>query len=398
MSLKVNPKKAMYVICMLFILNMNYSLFHTSYVYQIGSLLSILSIIWIMAKGKIDRMLMDGIVGFVMPMICITLISVTTAIVIYHTGNRGDITQSVWRCILYVKGFILAYVSVKLFGKDCVRLITYAGLISYFTVIIRWIFTAGVPEMFHIFNNMINGVSLEIHNVTYCFGLLFIYYFLTDQETKKIKNRMCVLLGIAIFLGNKRALYLALGVTLFIYWLMHRFQSKQMLILKICLICYVVVAFGYIWMIDTGLFGLLLQVLGIADNSRLTFWNFFSKYYEVSPTYWGRGVAFTDNLMAARETMRSMQITTQTQMHNDILRVYIGWGFWPFLLYFVNFFVLRLRYMIKKGKQVNTWRYFAIASCTFFIYFLDNMIDGTEFNLCFFVIWFLLVGGKCNEK
>ena len=181
MSLKVNPKKAMYVICMLFILNMNYSLFHTSYVYQIGSLLSILSIIWIMAKGKIDRMLMDGIVGFVMPMICITLISVTTAIVIYHTGNSSDITQSVWRCILYVKGFILAYVSVKLFGKDCVRLITYAGLISYFTVIIRWIFTAGVPEMFHIFNNKINGMSLEIHNVTYCFGLLFIYYFLTDQ-------------------------------------------------------------------------------------------------------------------------------------------------------------------------------------------------------------------------
>lgn len=391
MSIKVSPKKSIYVICILFILNMNYSLFHTKYVYFIGAFLSFLCILWILFYGKIDSVFWDGFWGYIVPMICITAVSIITAVMIHHTSNRSDITQSIWRCLLYSEGFVLAYVSVKKFGKECIKLISYAGLLSYFTVIIRWIYAAGFPEMFHIFNNTVNGISLEIHNVTYCFGLIFLYYMLTDQESKKTKIRMCTLLGVAIFLGNKRALYLALVITLGVYWLLHKYESKSMRVLKICLVLYVVAAFGYIWMIDIGVFELLLHRLGISDNSRLKFWLYFSPYYEVAPHYWGRGIAFSDNLMAAKETMQSMQITTQTQMHNDILRAYIGWGFWPFLFYFVNFFVLRLRGMLKKGKELNAWRYFALASCTYFIYFLDNMIDGTEFNLCFFAIWLLLI-------
>ena len=80
--------------------------------------------------------------------------------------------------------------------------------------------------------------------------------------------------------------------------------------------------------------------------------------------------------MGATETMREMRVTAATNIHNDILRAYIGWGCLPMLYYLVNFFLLRVNRFIKDKNEENAWRYFAIASLYLFINFFDNMLSA----------------------
>lgn len=319
------------------------------------------------------------------------MISVYTSIAVYHTTNPSDWKQSIVRCFYYVVPFLAAYYSVRKFGNDTPRLLTISGLISYSTVFIRYIYYGGFGILLHFSNNKVNGISLEVHNLTYCMGLFFLYYLLSDKYDNKFKTKICLILMVGIFFGDKRALYLGLAVTLLIYFLFHKFKEKRLTLLKIIFVFYIAAAFIYLILIKTGVFEALLYKYGINDMSRLTFWNYFSSAYEISPFYWGRGIAYTDNIMGATETMREMRVTAATNIHNDILRAYIGWGCLPMLYYLVNFFLLRVNRFIKDKNEENGWRYFAIASLYLFINFFDNMLSAENFNLCFFVVYLLLV-------
>lgn len=88
---------------------------------------------------------------------------------------------------------------------------------------------------------------------------------------------------------------------------------------------------------------MILARLGVADNMRLSFWNFFRDSYELSPFYLGRGIQYTDNRMILSSTKGALRITNNVGIHNDILRTYIGWGCIPFLYYYYNLFVLNLK-------------------------------------------------------
>lgn len=400
MKIKINRAKAIYVLYMVFVLNVTYSIFYSPSARILQVPLAALGIVYMFTSngfGRLKRITVNEFNAFCTPMIIITAISVFTSIAVYHTSNPSDWKQSIVRCFYYVIPFLAAYYSVRKFGDDTPRLLLISGFISYATVFVRYIYYGGIGILFHFFNNKANGISLEVHNFTYCMGLFFLYYLLSDKYDKNFKVKVCLILMIGIFFGDKRALYLGLAVTLLIYFLFHKFQEKRLTLLKVIFVIYIAAAFLYLWLIKSGIFEAILYRYNINDMSRLTFWNYFSGVYEISPFYWGRGIAYTDNIMGATETMREMHVTAATNIHNDILRAYIGWGFLPTLYYFVNFFLFRVRRFVKDNNEENGWRYFAIASLYLFINFFDNMLSAENFNLCFFVIYLLLMKKQTKE-
>ena len=143
-------------------------------------------------------------------------------------------------------------------------------------------------------------------------------------------------------------------------------------------------------MIKNGYLSLILARLGVADNMRLSFWNFFRDSYELSPFYLGRGIQYTDNRMILSSTKGALRITNNVGIHNDILRTYIGWGCIPFLYYYYNLFVLNLKKIKRRFNNANIWLYFAIVSCCFVNYMVDYMITYIPFNLCLFTIGLLI--------
>lgn len=390
MILKIGKNKLLYVIYMMFILNVNYSVFNTSHKYIFSGILFLWCLLLVLAniiRNHYDYVFWSGVEGFVIPMIAVTMLSTLSAILIYHTPVRGDYTQSIIRALHYCEAYTIAYFSYKWFGKDCIRLYIVSGLISYSTTVIRFFAYGGIDAFTHLFNTKFNDVTLEVHNLTYILGLFFLYYITSSDYSKKTKKNICLILAVAIFLGNKRALYLGMAVSALTYYLFHKFDGKRIKLLKFLLLVYIIVAFGYIFMIKYGVFEAIMTMLNIKTNSRLIFWNYFNPIYELSPSYLGRGLAYTSNVMNTELFLRSNRISSGTELHNDILRAYIGWGFMPFVCYFFNFIYLQTSKIIKqKGKNIG-WKFFSIMSCVFFIYFFDNMLDNIDFNIAFFMIW-----------
>lgn len=173
-------------------------------------------------------------------------------------------------------------------------------------------------------------------------------------------------------------------------FLFFKIKERKDRIIKITMISYFAVAFIYLILIKNGYFSLILARLGVPDNMRLSFWNFFRDSYELSPFYLGRGIQYTDNRMILSSTKGALRITNNVGIHNDILRTYIGWGFIPFLYYYYNLFVLNLKKIKRKFNNANIWLYFAIVSYCFVNYMVDYMITYIPFNICLFIICLLI--------
>ena len=156
------------------------------------------------------------------------------------------------------------------------------------------------------------------------------------------------------------------------------------------MIIYFAATFAYLILIKNDYFSLILSYLGVADNMRLSFWNFFRDSYELSLTYLGRGIQYTDNRMILPSTKYALRVTNNVGIHNDILRTYIGWGCVPFLYYYYNLFVLNLKKIRMQFKNANVWLYFAIVSYSFVNYMVDYMITYMPFNMCLFTICLLI--------
>ena len=184
--------------------------------------------------------------------------------------------------------------------------------------------------------------------------------------------------------------WLGIAWSLFVYFLFFKIKERKDRIIKITMISYFVVAFIYLILIKNGYFSLILARLGVADNMRLSFWNFFRDSYELSPFYLGRGIQYTDNRMILSSTKGALRITNNVGIHNDILRTYIGWGCIPFLYYYYNLFVLNLKKIKRRFNNANIWLYFAIVSYCFVNYMVDYMITYIPFNLCLFTIGLLI--------
>ena len=391
-----------YVIYMFFVFNIPNSIFYTSdlniFVLIMAFFSFVVFILNVFHSNRIKKSKLRDANSFVVPMGFITLVSIFTSIHIHHAAIRPDTTQSLFRFIMYAASFIVAMQSITWFGKKALILYLLSGCISYFTVIIKYIAYGGIYGITHIFNYEVNGVTLEVNNFTYVCALCFIYYLLSNQYTKKQKKKILPLLFINIILGDKRAIYFAMLVTFFVYFLFHKQKEKHLVILRITFILYIVSAFVYLFLIKFGGFSLLLQKFNIDDMSRLKFWNYFQNSYDLAPSYWGRGISYTDNIMGMKSTIDEMQITIYTNIHNDILRAYIGFGFIPFLYYFINFFLLRVKQFQRIGKSDVGWKYYAVASYYFFIMFFDNMFTAPNFNIAFFMVYLMLEHYEDNKE
>ena len=78
-------------------------------------------------------------------------------------------------------------------------------------------------------------------------------------------------------------------------------------------------------------------------------------------------------------------------MHNDILRTYIGWGFFPFLYYYIRLLFVNIKKLEKKNVSYAGWKFFPIMCFFIVIEGFDNMIGTLHFNMIVYLIFFLFV-------
>lgn len=377
-----NVWKIIFFFCAIVALNVPGSIFYNDYSEKIVLALGVIEIaitaLICIKSNKLNALLATGVSEFVTPFFVVTVVSCFSAAVIHQTSNVGDITQSFIRAIQIAAVFVIAYNAVKKFGKISLDILLLAGCISYTTVVLR------------VISGKLDVSRLESHGFIEATGLLFIYYCLSRSYSLRQKLARCLLCATILLLGGKRVAWIGIAWSLFVYFLFFKIKERKDRIIKITMIVYFAAAFIYLILIKNGFFSMILAWLGVTDNMRLSFWNFFRDSYELSPFYLGRGIQYTDNRMILSSTKGALRITNNVGIHNDILRTYIGWGFIPFLYYYYNLFVLNLKKIKRKFNNANIWLYFAIVSYCFVNYMVDYMITYIPFNICLFIICLLI--------
>lgn len=388
MKIKVNLREVPWIIISLLVLNVNNSIFYIQN--NQGLLIAIIAFVLfdIIYKKHVTDYFVKGAVGYLVPWFAVSILSFITALFYWKLTFAPYITQSTYMCISVTAGFLLAYYLIEKFGERAINIVVFGGFISYFTVMIRWVMVAGVPGCFYFLNNRINGISLEVHNLTYCLGIFFVYLFVTKKASKKY----LIFLFALIFIGDKRACFLALFVSIIMYIIFSKFviNGKENAIIKIVALVSAAIALVWVALIKYGIIELLFMRFGINSMGRLDFWNYVSDAYTISPSFLGRSMFYSDHMTISKEYIQTYNITGgSTQIHNDVLRSYIGWGFIPFIYYYYNFLYRQPNDFVKKDSINCAWVCLSITLYSFLIYFFDNMISTANFNLSMFIVLLL---------
>ena len=102
-------------------------------------------------RSRIEKNLKLGIEAFMIPYFVVTIISFVTGIWVYHLSIKPYITQSFLLLIEQWVILIFAYCIFKIKNENAIYFVTVVGVISYTTVIIHYIYLAGIDlSLIHI--------------------------------------------------------------------------------------------------------------------------------------------------------------------------------------------------------------------------------------------------------
>lgn len=350
---------------------------------------------------RINNQLKDTIELFLLPIVIPTVISVITTTLEY--GDEKAVKSSIKNAIYMILIILLGYYFVRLFGKKLIPMILIAGTVSYATVFIRFLLAGGtnpfefadrIPEGLE---GQIYGISMEVHELTYVYGILLVFYFLYDELSPAARFAASAVCLLGIFFGDKRALVLALVAALAVYYFINRILKSGHNGIKFVCFFGISVAMFWIIIIDEGILEMLFNLVGIDDMSRFVMWNLFSDDYSFSPLYLGRGLTYTD-IILEEKTYSHLHFMFSTTLHNDILRTYIGWGFIPFFGFVYSLIYLKSKKIIEQKKTEEAWIFTTIVLVYYIINFGGNTFFRYAMCLTVYVLWYSLNYGLYSNK
>lgn len=216
--------------------------------------------------------------------------------------------------------------------------------------------------------------AIEIHDITFVMGVYFIYFLFYCPGEK----RRYIYAFIALFLffaGLKRiaflSLLLAIVFAIFCMFLGPKGKSRTVTIAAVIIVAF---CYFYIIVIQNGSFLRFLMDHEIELNGREKIYDYISNFYEVSPSYRGKGYEFCVQLLKSMKGTKD-QVVSITAVHNDILKMYVEMGFWGFLMWILGYYVFQTHwYNSRCGEKV------AVCFMTINIYMLITyMTDNTMF-------------------
>ena len=215
--------------------------------------------------------------------------------------------------------------------------------------------------------------NLEIHDLTFVFGQLVLYYAaFAPHDTKQEKRRrwrMLVACTFFFFVGMKRIAIPAVVLFIFVALIVRRSKNKKKLII-VWGVAWVVFFFLYIYAVRSGLVSKLLHIAGIDMMGRDYLWSLANDYYDLSITYVGHGFEYVETIVT--EWYNSGIINHPYPFHNDILKVFVEMGFPGFVLWSGIQYVIGPIFWTKYADNNTALLYMADLGYMTITYLTDN--------------------------
>lgn len=224
---------------------------------------------------------------------------------------------------------------------------------------------------------------LEVHELTYCIGLCLIYYLFFSKE--KLNLGKLVLLIFFFIIGGKRIAFAGIVVSGIFAFFVRKKGLRKGTIFTVGLVG-IAVCFGYIAILYNGEFLTTMATYGINVMGRDAIYSYFLTRTKFSPDHLGWGLAGVSKMIENMSRSEVGNMVVVRGLHNDILKIYIDFGFLGSLLWFVyQLLYMPIQLFKKLGKQDATL-YLALAIFAFVTYLTDNTENYFVFQSILFLI------------
>lgn len=324
---------------------------------------------------------------FAGPWIAILGYSVIIQLVEHLT--RDYLVHSLTLSVRMMEYIFFFYIALKRIGDMIIDLFFVILILDYCPLVIKYFWEYGLAEGLLL---ILNGeaaflhVDIEVHKLTYIFGMFCIYYLYRYIFGDKKKRFLFLFLasGVCMLLGVKRIVLadvvLVVSLVILLYILRKYCSDKfvNRLVLG-CAIGVIIASIGYVAIIQNGYFAKLMKAFHISTMSRLTFWDYVSDRYSMTIDYLGHGISFSHRVMVNEyKNIPRIADDKPWKLHNDILGIYMGLGFIGSTLYWIWFFVVRT--VIVKKDSIDGFYFAILISLFYYISFMVSNGGLSPFN------------------
>lgn len=282
----------------------------------------------------------------------------------------------------------VAIVANKVERKDVISVLYTGFLINYSICIILSLFQNGLLNTLkNIFNYSVTSVGniLEAHEVGLTMPLFLFYFLMSNVKYRNIKIISCILV---VFMTQKRIVYGTVILVLAFYFVTRKVRKKKK-ILIITTMCLFVVCYLWIYVIRSGLLWEFLSKHWINMMSRQYIWKGLESTYYFSPFFMGNGSGYTARWLAKNTfNIIPSASTIVGAIHNDVLRMYIEYGFIGFGLYLYNFFILNTKRIYRWFSVREGMLYLLLTLIQVLLWTTDNVSTYFNFQIVFYAIVF----------
>ena len=215
--------------------------------------------------------------------------------------------------------------------------------------------------------------SLEIHDLTFVFGQLLLYYAVfapTETEDQRRHRRRYILLtGFFFIVGMKRIAIPAVVLFALVGLLLRKRQrlTKFFIFLGFAWTAFFLL---YIYGVRTGIVSRLFGTLGIDMMGREYLWQLANRCYTFSPAYMGHGFEYIDTVVGQWYQQGLLKVAYA--FHNDILKVFVEIGFPGLMGWALSQYVAYPVFWVKYADTRTALLYVCELSYMTVSYLTDN--------------------------
>ena len=346
-------------------------------------LVLVMAFFMLVLRGEIRRFRVIGGTALLYILYWAALSLWSAVLWIINFSDNSVITRGVEKMIFQTIAVLVAIAAVFIFGSRAIDYFAIGAYIGNGMIAIMEIPSYGGPaacfqDIFTLITTFGNGqgyaLAMEIHELTFLFGMFLVYYFVfaprNTPQQKRNNRRHIVLSTVFLLLGFKRALVLLVPLVSLAAWFIRKRKNPFKITMCIGVIWVVFYTF-YLYAVYTGAAKQFAENAGIDMMGRDFLWTLAKRYYTFSPLYMGQGFGSVDNVIVA-ELYEAGLINKGYPLHNDVLKVFIEFGFPGYLLWSGAQFIL-FPLLFKKFFDTDTAvLYMSTMSLMAATYMTDN--------------------------
>lgn len=211
--------------------------------------------------------------------------------------------------------------------------------------------------------------QMELHDMVYGWGACVIYYAIHKEKHPVLQ---AIWLGVSTLfftLGFKRIAVPAVAGAICLYHVLRKLKWKRVKQLAtVAAITVGVLVFLYLISIKNHLFFEFCDKYEINLMSRDLLFTYYEDFYELLPTYLGRGVRF----IYAYGSERKPNEVLVNAVHNVYLETYIEEGFWCWWIWILYELAFRVHRMDDRYGHILAYATMAMNFYLFFTFLTDN--------------------------